>query len=43
MESVTMTAPDGTEVTVPEPRVPYYEDAGYKKTTATRTGKKTEK
>lgn len=43
MEAVKMIAPDGTEVTVPEHHVPYYEDAGYKKTTATRAGKKTEK
>nr|DAJ99658.1 MAG TPA: hypothetical protein [Caudoviricetes sp.] len=43
MEAVNMTAPDGTEVTVPEPRVPYYEDAGYKKASATQSGKKTEK
>lgn len=43
MEAVNMIAPDGTEVTVPESRVPYYEDAGYKKASATRAGKKTEK
>jgi hypothetical protein len=43
MEAVKMIAPDGTEVTVPETCVTCYEDAGYKKASAARAGKKTEK